>query len=248
MSSERYLRQGIIPSIGARGQANLSAASVFVVGCGGLGSALLYDLACMGIGRIGFTDGDTVSESDLNRQFLHTTSDIGRRKADSALEKLAALNPEIVFAPHSERLNAANAATLLSGYDVVALAVDTIESRLCANAYCMGAGIPLVDGGIDGFSGRMTVAFPGKPPCLKCLYGEAQTPPHTVGSFAPVVTMVSALEAQAVALLLLGQGDELRGTLFFFDGASLALTSVSLSPSPACPVCATNDKKESQYE
>ena len=237
MPTDRYSRQRIVPEIGTRGQRTLSRSSVFVVGCGGLGSALLYDLACMGIGRIGFADADAVSESDLNRQFLHTAADIGRPKTDSALQKLFALNPTLSYAPHETFLTDANADALLTGYDVIVLAVDNLAARFCANAWCVRAGVPLVDGGVNGFSGSMTAVFPARPPCLRCLYGQAKDTARTIGSFAPVVTAVSALEAQAAALLLLGRAESLYGKLFLYDGASLTLASVDLRPSPGCPAC-----------
>lgn len=237
----RHARQILLPQIGEAGQKRLSQAALFVVGCGGLGSALLYDLTAMGVGRIGFADDDAVSESDLNRQFLYTTADIGRKKAPVTAERLSALDPGVTLAPVCRRVTAENAAALVDGYDAVLLAVDNLETRLAVNAACHRLGLPLIDGGVDGFHGSMTLVVPEKTACLACLYGDApkKSAPkkRPIAAFAPVVTAISALEAQAAALTLLGLCEPLLGKTFFFDGGSLTLDAVRIRPVDGCPVC-----------
>ncbi|MEZ4626918.1 MAG: HesA/MoeB/ThiF family protein [Eubacteriales bacterium] len=170
MNSGRYARQILLPEIGEIGQAKLAGASVLVIGCGGLGSTLLYDLCGMGIGRIGFCDGDTVSLNNLNRQFLHTPADNGRSKVQSAYEKLQSFAPELTLEPHDMSLTDDNALALVSRYDLVLLAVDSVPSRLIANRACVTAQIPLVDAGIHGLNGSVYTYRPDQTACFACFY------------------------------------------------------------------------------
>lgn len=234
---ERYSRQLAIERIGESGQRRLLSSSVFVVGCGGLGSVLLYCLCGMGVGRVGFCDGDTVSLSNLNRQFLHRADSIGRNKAESANKTLSAFAPDIELIPHPVALTDQNAASLLSGYDAVALAVDSLPSRLVANRACVRLNTPLVDGGVDGLRGTLYTVRPHETACLNCLY-QGMTPSDAcVSSFAPVVSAISALQAQAISNILLGRENPSDGRLYLYDGASLALESVALKRLPDCAVC-----------
>ena len=146
MLDERYERQILLPEVGEAGQRKLLASSALVVGCGGLGSTLLYCLCGMGVGRIGFCDGDVVSRSNLNRQFLHGVFDIGRNKAQSAFEKLSAFAPELTLEPYDSFLTEENSVEIVSRYDVVVLAVDSLPARLTVNRACVQAGKPLIDG------------------------------------------------------------------------------------------------------
>ena len=235
--ASRYERQVMLPQIGASGQARLLASSVLVVGCGGLGSTLLYDLCGMGIGRIGFCDGDVVSLHNLNRQFLHTVSDIGRYKAQSAFEKLSAFAPELVLEPYEMHLSDENA-DLVANYDLVLLAVDSIAARLTANRACVRAKKPLVDAGIHGLRGSLYTFLPGKTACLSCYYGSTppnQSPP--IPSFAPVVSAISSLEALAAANILLGLSNPTEGRVLLFDGETMMTECVSISRSENCTVC-----------
>lgn len=238
MNARRYERQIILPQIGESGQAKLSASSALVVGCGGLGSTLLYDLCGIGIGRIGFCDGDIVSLNNLNRQFLHTPADIGRSKAQSAYDKLHAFAPELILEPHEFSLTLETALKLIPRYDVVLLAVDTIESRLTVNRACVQARVPLTDAGVHGLNGSVYTYRPGKTACLACFYGDlSPTQTEPIPSFAPIVSAVSSLEAQCAANILLGLPNPADGRMLLFDGASMTTEFVSISKNPRCPVC-----------
>ena len=237
MNVSRYERQMLLPEIGSAGQARLSAASALVVGCGGLGSTLLYDLCGMGVGRIGFCDGDVVSLSNLNRQFLHTPADIGKSKAQSTREKLSAFAPELTLEMHDLYLTDENA-LLVSRYDVVLLAVDSIAARLVVNRACVRAQVPLVDAGIHGLNGSVYTYRPGKTACLACFYGDsAAAPSSPIPSFAPVVSAVSSLEAQCAANILLGLPNPTDGRMLLYDGSSMTTEFVPFAKNPRCAVC-----------
>ena len=215
----------------------LARSSVLVVGCGGLASTLLWCLCGMGVGRVGFCDGDAVSRSNLNRQFLHTPRDVGRRKTQSAYEKLSAFAPELTLEPLSENLTRENAFPTVSRYDVVALAVDSLSARLLVNEACVHAGVPVIDGGVDGMHGSLTTVLPGKTACLSCLYGGMEPPAGPIPSFAPVVSAVSAMEAHACANVLLGLPNPSEGALILYDGASFRLDHVRVRRVEDCPAC-----------
>ena len=234
----RYERQMLLPQVGSAGQARLLASSVLVVGCGGLGSTLLYDLCGMGVGRIGFCDGDVVSLSNLNRQFLHNVSDIGRSKSQSAFEKLTAFAPEFTLEPHDLRLTDENAAELVSRYDLVLLAVDSIQARLIASRACVSEKKPLVDAGIHGLNGSLYTYIPGRTACLSCFYGAAtHKSVAPIPSLAPVVSAISSLEALAAFNILLGLKNPTDGRMLLFDGETMTTEFVSILKSPDCPVC-----------
>ncbi len=238
MSSSRYERQMLLPQIGKAGQARLGASSVLVVGCGGLASTLLYDLCGMGIGRIGFCDGDTVALSNLNRQFLHSASDLGRSKTQSALEKLAAFAPELTLEAHAFHLTDENAIPLVSNYDLMLLAVDSISARLIANRACVRAKKPLVDAGIHGLNGSLYTYRPGRTACLACYYGDSvQKPTAPIPSFAPVVSAISSLEALAAANILLDLHNPTDGRMLIFDGSQMTTEFVLIAKHLLCPVC-----------
>ncbi|MEA4870381.1 MAG: HesA/MoeB/ThiF family protein [Christensenella sp.] len=237
MLSERYERQILLPEVGEAGQERLLRSSALVVGCGGLGSTLLYCLCGMGVGRIGFCDGDAVSLSNLNRQFLHSAQDIGRNKAQSACEKLSAFAPELQLEPHMQRLTDENADAIISGYDIVLLAVDSIPSRLIANRACVSAGIPLVDAGVHGLQGSVISIRPGNTACLACVFGEPLPSKAQIPSFAPIVSAIASLEAQSAAAILLGLPAPTEGRMLLFDGATMTTEFVPLSKNKSCPVC-----------
>ena len=237
MGNERYARQILLPEIGEQGQKKLSLSSALVVGCGGLGSTLLMSLCGMGVGRIGFCDGDVVARSNLNRQFLHTPRDIGRQKAQSAYEKLSAFAPELTLEPYPFILTRENAPEIVSRYDVVVLAVDSLPARLIVNEACVGKRVTLIDGGINGLHGTLLTVRPGKTACLHCLYGDVPPPHGPVASFAPVVSMISAMEAQAAANVLLGLENSTDGMMLLLDGARLTAERVRVRRREDCPVC-----------
>ncbi|NLI53256.1 MAG: HesA/MoeB/ThiF family protein [Clostridiales bacterium] len=237
MLAERYERQIALPEIGEAGQARLLASSALVVGCGGLGSTLLYCLCGMGVGRIGFCDGDVVSASNLNRQFLYTPADVGRKKTEAAHKRLRAFAPEPTLEPLDAFVTPDNAPSLVSRYDVVLLAVDAIPARLAVNHACVEAGVPLVDAGVDGFHGSLFTVRPGKTACLGCLYSASAPEQPAVPSFAPIVSVVASLQAQCAANILLNLPNPTDGRMLLFDGAAMATEFVTIARNPRCPIC-----------
>lgn len=238
----RYASQLSIPQIGAAGQRRLAKASVLVVGAGGLGSALLFCLVGAGVGHIGIMDGDRVSRSNLNRQFLYVTNDIGAEKAVTAGARLRLLNPDIQIDSIPAHLTPENADESISPFDLVVLAVDQKDTRLTANHICCRRHTPLVSGGVDGMNGSVSLVIPGTTPCLECLCGHAdgQVPADTTAkpdSFGPVVSVISALEAQLALLTLLDQAPLPFDRFLFFEGLQCRLISVKLLRNPDCRAC-----------
>lgn len=237
MAFERYSRQIDMPEIGREGQERLGGSSVLVIGTGGLGSTLLFCLAGAGVGRIGFADGDVVNLSNLNRQFLHFEKDIGERKVLSAKQKLEAFNPTLVYEPIYDVIDRGNANKYISDYDITVLAVDSIESRFIVNDACCKLDKPLVNGGVDGMSGMLNLILPGRTPCLRCFYGDEQLPTARPSSFAPVVSTISALEAQLTILVLLDEAPLPFDKTLFFSGIDMTWHGVNASRRSGCPAC-----------
>ena len=233
---ERYSRQLEMPQIGAEGQERLGKSSALVVGAGGLGSALLFCLAGAGVGRIGIADFDTIAESNLNRQFLHTTSEIGTDKLDSALARLQAFNPNLRYEPHRCKVDENNAELLIADYDIVLAAVDNMPARAALNRACVKLNKPFLNGGVNGMFGTLQIVEPKKTACLTCIYGQNSNAPAAT-SFAPVVSTISSLMAQAALLLLLGLPNPLPDTILFFDGEHITFEKLSVSRNCSCPVC-----------
>lgn len=238
----RYSRQILLPQVGGAGQERLKASRVLVVGAGGLGSPAALYLAAAGVGTLGVCDDDRVDLSNLQRQVLHATGDLGRPKVDSAAEKLGSLNPEIRVVRHPERLGAGNGARLLAGYDAVVDASDTFESKFAVNDACAARGVPYVFSGILGFEGQVLTVVPGQGPCYRCLFREPP-PPGAVptcaqaGILGPVAGVMGSVQALEVLKLLLGAGSLLTGRLLLFDGLALSFREVEVRRDPSCPAC-----------
>lgn len=238
----RYSRQIILPEVGGEGQALLRAAAVLVVGLGALGSPAGYYLAAAGVGRLGLIDGDRVDLSNLHRQILYATGDVGRPKVEPARERLLALNPEVRVEAALASVTAANAADVIRGYDVVVSAVDNAATRYALNDACLAAGVPLVDAGIVGFQAILMTVVPGAGPCYRCLFpdppaaGAAPTCAEAgvIGALAGVIGALQALEA---IKLLLGAGAPYAGRVLQFDGLSGRFREVPWPRDPGCPVC-----------
>lgn len=238
----RYSRQIILPEVGGEGQARLRGSAVLVAGAGGLGSPAALYLAAAGVGRLGLVDGDRVDLSNLQRQILHFSKDVGRPKVDSAREKLLALNPEIRVEAGCERLTAANAGELIRGFHAVVSAVDNAETRYALNDACVAAGVPLIDAGVVGFRAVLMTVVPGRGPCYRCLFPEP--PPAggaptcaeagVIGALTGVMGSLQALEALK---LLLGAGEAYVGRVLQFDGLSGRFRETAWLRDPACPVC-----------
>lgn len=240
MELERYRRQLSIPELGEGGQRKLAASSVLVVGAGGLGGPLLYALAGAGVGRLVVVDGDIVSLSNLNRQFLFAQDDLGRPKAEAAARRLSAFNPEITVEGKQLQLEEQNASELLAGCQLAVVAVDNLPARLALNTACAKGKIPLVNGGVEGWYGSVQAVEFGKTPCLACCY--AGTAPEEGGQALGAVTgAVASLMASVTIQMLLGH-NPIPGELLFYDGKGMTLDKVPVERSPGCPVCGKGEK------
>lgn len=238
----RYARHLVIPEFGEAGQERLAASSVLVVGTGGLGSPVLLYLAAAGVGRLGIVDDDVVELSNLQRQVLHATPDVGRRKVESAAEKLRALNPGVDLVRHDVRFSRETAEELLSGYDVIVTAVDNFPSRFLLNDACVLLRKTLVEGAILRFTGLAMTIKGGETACYRCVFPEmpaaASVPsPAEAGVFGPVAGTIGCLQACEVVKVLTGIGEPLYDRLLQFDAAEMSFQDVMLSREPACPVC-----------
>lgn len=231
----RYERQLLMPQIGPEGQKKLEQSTVTVIGSGGLGSPVLTYLTCAGVGTIRIIDCDVVSESNLNRQFLHNTGDIGRQKVLSAEEKLTLLNPNVNIVVINKRLESDNAKEILSGSDVVVDCVDNIATRTTVAKACIELDIPLVEGGVCGFYGYVIVI--GKNyPCLSCLgYDKVKqkTPVPVLGVTAGVI---GCMQANECFKLLLEIGNPLYGRMLNYDGLSGTWDEIHVEKAEECPV------------
>lgn len=236
MELERYRRQMAIPEIGIEGQNKLAASSVLVVGAGGLGGPLLYALAGAGVGRLVVVDGDTVSLSNLNRQFLFDQADPGRPKAEAAARRLSAFNPDLRVEGVEAWLDEKKGAELLADCQLAVAAVDNLPARLALNAACARKNIPLVNGGVEGWYGSVMAVEFGKTPCLACCY--AGTAPEKGGQALGAVTGAVASLMATVALQMLLGHNPIQGEILLYDGRRLELDRVPVERGQGCPVCA----------
>jgi adenylyltransferase/sulfurtransferase len=238
----RYGRHLVIPEVGPDGQRKLKAASVMLVGAGGLGSPLALYLAAAGVGRIGLVDFDRVEASNLQRQLLFGEGDIGRDKVGAAVARLREVNPHVTVEPHALRLTAANALEMLRGYDVIADGSDNFATRYLVNDACVLLGKPDVWGAVQRFEGQLAVFWAAKGPCYRCLFPEPP-PPGAVPSCAEAGVLgvlpgiVGALQASEVLKLLLGIGEPAVGRLITFDALRLRFRELAVRKSATCPVC-----------
>jgi len=241
----RYSRHLILPEVGMEGQRRLKAARVLCVGTGGLGSPLALYLTAAGIGTLGLVDFDVVDSSNLQRQIIHSTKDIGRKKIDSAEEKLTALNPAINIVKHETMLTSANALDIIKDYDIVADGTDNFPTRYLVNDACVLLGKPNVYGSIFRFEGQASVFATEAGPCYRCLYPEPP-PPGLVPSCAEggvlgiLPGLVGVIQATEAIKLILGKGDSLIGRLLLVDALNMRFRELKLRKNPECPVCGTN--------
>ena len=241
----RYSRHLILPEVGVEGQQRLKAARVLCVGTGGLGSPLAFYLAAAGVGTLGLVDFDVVDASNLQRQILHSTRDIGRKKLDSAEEKLTALNPSLKVVKHETMLTSANALDILKDYDIVADGTDNFPTRYLVNDACVLLGTPNVYGSIFRFEGQASVFATEEGPCYRCLYPEPP-PPGLVPSCAEggvlgiLPGLVGVIQATEVVKLILGKGISLVGRLLLVDSLNMRFRELKLRKNPECPICGTN--------
>jgi adenylyltransferase/sulfurtransferase len=239
---ERYSRQLVLPEWSGAAQERLKQATAIVIGAGALGSPAATYLAAAGVGRLGIVDEDVVELSNLHRQPLHQTPDVGRQKAENAAMKLGVLNPEVTLDSYPVRIDANNAAAIVMGADVVVDCSDTFETRYVVNDACCGQRVPLVEAGVLGFSGLVLSIRPGESACYRCVF---PTPPEpgsvpscreagVLGATAGIVGAIQALEALK---LLTGVGEPLVDRILQLDAATMEQLLVKTSRRADCPAC-----------
>ena len=238
----RYSRHLIMPEVGMEGQLKLKAARVLLIGTGGLGAPLGMYLAAAGVGTIGLVDFDVVDFTNLQRQIIHGTSDVGRKKLDSAAERMAEINPHVNIVKHEVMLASENALDILKGYDIVVDGTDNFPTRYLVNDACVLLGKPNVYGSIFRFEGQCTVfAYQGGP-CYRCLYPEPP-PPGLVPSCAEggvlgiLPGLVGTMQATETIKLIIGQGELLVGRLVLLDALAMRVRELKLRKNPDCPIC-----------
>jgi molybdopterin/thiamine biosynthesis adenylyltransferase/rhodanese-related sulfurtransferase len=238
----RYSRHLLVPEVGAEGQAKLLSSRALFIGAGGLGSPAMLYLAAAGVGTLGIVDFDVVDLSNLQRQVIHTTDRVGRKKVESAAESVHALNPEITVVPHEEMLTEANVERIIAGYDVILDGTDTFETRYTLNDAAVRAGIPVVHASVFRFEGQLTVFQPREGPCYRCLY-PAPPPPElapgcsVAGVLGVVPGTMGLLQATEALKVLLGIGETLAGRLLIYDALDATFSELQLRRDPHCPAC-----------
>ena len=241
----RYSRHLIMPEVGMEGQLKLKAAKVLCIGAGGLGSPLALYLAAAGVGTLGVVDFDVVDYTNLQRQVIHTTADVGRKKLDSAAEKVKAINPFIQLRPFETRLTSENALELFRDFDIIVDGTDNFPTRYLVNDACVLTGKPNVYGSIFRFEGQVSVFATKDGPCYRCLYPEPP-PPGLVPSCAEggvlgiLPGLVGVMQATEAIKLILGKGEPLIGRLLLVDALGMRFRELKLRKNPDCPACGTH--------
>lgn len=241
----RYSRHLIMPEVGMDGQLKLKQAKVLLVGTGGLGAPLGLYLAAAGIGKIGLVDFDVVDFSNLQRQVIHGTKDVGRKKLDSAADRMADINPHIEIVKHEVALTSENALGILRDYDLVVDGTDNFPTRYLVNDACVLLGKPNVYGSIFRFEGQASVFATQDGPCYRCLYPEPP-PPGLVPSCAEggvlgiLPGVIGVIQATEAVKLILGKGEPLIGRLMLYDALAMRFRELKLRKNPECPICGPN--------
>jgi len=234
---ERYSRQIMIPQIGEKGQEKLRRAKVFIAGAGGLGSPVSIYLTAAGVGHLRMVDHDRVDLTNLNRQVVHWSGDVGKRKVESAQEKLNKLNPNVTVETLSVTISEENASELISGFDLIVDAMDNLPTRYLLNKKAIEHGIPFFHGAVNGFEGRAMTVIPGKTACLRCLYrGPVPESKFPVIGVTPAV--IGCIQATEVIKYLVGSGELLGNRLLAYDGLNLKFTEFKVQRNPQCEHCA----------
>jgi len=238
----RYSRQIMLPQVEFKGQERLGRCTVMIVGAGGLGSAAAMYLAAAGVGRLIVADGDCVDLSNLQRQILHGTPDVGRAKVDSARETLARVNPLVSFTGIPERLDERGLCVAIREADIVVDTCDNFATRFAVNRACVAEKKPLISGAAIRFEGQVTLFDPRRAdsPCYRCLYHDEDSEEErcaNTGILAPIAGVIGSLQAAEALKVLLGIGENLCGRLLLFDGLHQDWRNVRLKKDPACPVC-----------
>ena len=246
---DRYSRHLILPGVGADGQRRLKRARVLVIGAGGLGSPIAMYLAAAGIGHLGIVDSDVVDRTNLQRQILHGTSDIGRRKTESAAARLREINPNVEVARFDTTLTSENALEILADYDIIIDGTDNFPTRYLVNDACVILGKPNVYGSIIRFEGQASVFSHEGGPCYRCLFREPPPPgfvPNCAegGVFGVIPGVVGSIQATEAIKLVLGLGDTLSGRLLLIDAMRMRFRTIEIRKDPSCPACGTREITE----
>lgn len=241
----RYSRQILLPEIDIDGQQRLLESSVAVFGLGGLGSPVALYLAAAGVGRLVLVDFDQVELSNLQRQIIHHTSDLGRLKVDSARDSVHAINPHVRVETVNKVLEGAELAAVVAGVEVVVDGTDNFPTRFALNAACHAARKPLVSGAAIRFEGQVSVYYPGQAdsPCYRCLYDDSRGTDETcaqTGVVAPLLGIVGSVQALETLKVLMKIGQVLKGRLLLLDGLKMEWHAMTFQRDPACPVCGGN--------
>jgi adenylyltransferase/sulfurtransferase len=238
----RYSRHIILPEVGGKGQKKLLAARILIVGMGGLGSPAAFYLAAAGIGTLGLVDDDTVELSNLQRQIIHSTADLGQQKVKSARESIEAINPDVTVHEYNQRLTSENIMGIISDYDLVLDGTDNFPTRFLLNDACQLAGKTNVYGAVFQFEGQVSVFAPNQGPCYRCLIPE-MPPPGSVpscqeaGVLGVLPGIIGLFQATEALKLILGVGESLVGRLMLFDALSMETYEVKMQRNPDCPAC-----------
>lgn len=233
---ERYGRQTLLAELGERGQGRLKHARVAVAGIGGLGSAISLYLTAAGVGSLRIIDRDKVSLSDLNRQVIYTSEDVGRSKVDAARERLKALNPEADIEAVGEEITSGNIRGLVDGCDLIVDGLDTLLTRFVLNHASVQLGTPLFHGAVYGFEGRVMTVMPGKTPCLRCLYSDT-VPGDETPVLGTTPAVIGCIQATEVIKYVIGSGDLLLNRLLIYDGLGSSFREVKVERDVDCVEC-----------
>ncbi|MBU2646769.1 HesA/MoeB/ThiF family protein [bacterium] len=242
---ERYGRQIIMPDIGIAGQEKILNSKILVIGVGGLGSPAAFYLAAAGVGTLGLVDSDTVDLSNLQRQILHATPDLGRPKVVSAAEKLRALNPRITVTPHQLAVKADNIGAIIREYDFVISATDTFKSKYLINDACLLEGVPFSHGGVIRYHGQTLTVIPWKTACFRCVFDE---PPPTgtvmaaseAGVLGSAAGLLGTIQATEAIKYVCGTGELLTDVFLSINASNMDFQKIKLSRHRTCPVCGEN--------
>ncbi len=246
--SERYSRHLLLPEVGKAGQEKLLESRVLVVGAGGLGSPALLYLAAAGVGHIGIIDDDVVEESNLQRQVIHGTGDVGRLKVESAMRQIAELNADVTVEPIAERLCSQNVLDLVDRYDMVLDGADNFATRYLINDACVLLGKPNIHGGVDRFRGQVTIFSLPEGPCYRCLFDQPP-PPGTAlncaeaGVLGVLPGLIGLIQTAEALKLILDIGEPLIGRLLTLDALPMTFREIPIRKDPECPMCGPNGPK-----
>lgn len=241
----RYSRHLTLPDVGPAGQRKLKAAAVLLVGAGGLGSPLGLYLAAAGVGRLGIVDDDVVDETNLQRQVIHGTGEVGNLKVESAARRIADLNPHVEVITYPFRFDAAHALALVADYDIIVDGSDNFSTRFMVNDACVLAGKPNVYGSVYRFEGQASVFDARRGPCYRCVFAQPP-PPGAVPSCAEggvlgvLPGIIGLIQATEAIKLIIGKGEPLIGKLLVFDALEMRFATLAIAKDPACPVCGSN--------